>query len=80
MIIETKYDIGQEVWVRLKCGNIWKIDSRQIHGILRMISGKTIYMLEKYRGLFETEFQEQEIFANEADLKKAHPDLKLRTS
>lgn len=76
MTIETKYDIFQKVWVMLRQpeDNIMtpaEPDERAIHGITREIwkdGFKTIYHLEKYRGMFRCDYEEHEVFATKQDL------------
>jgi hypothetical protein len=82
MIINTKFDIGQQVWVMLRqpvdthhlMDNIMtptKTDCRMIQGISRMMWKDDlvdVYHLEKYRGAFRCDYKEDEIFLTEQEL------------
>lgn len=78
MTIETKYDIGQSVWVMLRIAtdNVMeakKVDCRDIQSITRTFDGRTIYHLEAYRGAFRRDYFEEEVFDSEPGLVIADP-------
>lgn len=82
MVITTKFDIDQTVWVMLRQKNKEgkdqdnimidkQPDSRKIQGITRdTYAGieRTTYHLEKYRGQFRCNYDESEVFATEGEL------------
>jgi hypothetical protein len=86
MILNTKFDLLQEVWVMLRApargqvgeDNImvpFKPDCRQIHGISHELYKNEVvvtYHLEKYRGLFRCDYKESEVFATQEELIAHH--------
>lgn len=81
MTIVTQFDLHQEVWVVLKStieseiDRYRKPDSRAVHGFRINWRGEIIVQLEKYRGPFEFEYPEGEVFASKDLLLATHPDL-----
>lgn len=78
MTITTKFSIGDTVWVklvnRLDHRNP-KIDFREITGFRIDFEKNHIYQLEKYRGPFPFEYNEADVYATEAELRAAYPEL-----
>jgi hypothetical protein len=78
MKIETKFDPGEIVWLRLvhiPNDRPAKIDQRMIEGIRINFEKFIIYQLEKYRGPFPFEYPEHELFKTQMELRERYPEL-----
>lgn len=92
MIINTKYELLQEVWCVLEenasglnmgrgsMGFVPCSDCRQIHGVFVDHEGVIYYHLEKYRGPFKFKYLESEIYPTEMALLADYPSLRIGTN